>query len=89
LVQLIGTVPILGLSCSPLPIEQGAERFEGGPRLNARIQPREEAAEAARRIQPRVAVPLHWGSHIGTADDARAFAEKAPVEVRVLERASV
>jgi L-ascorbate metabolism protein UlaG (beta-lactamase superfamily) len=47
-----------------------------------------EAAEAARRIQPRVAVPMHWGSHIGTADDARAFAKKAPVEVRILERSA-
>jgi L-ascorbate metabolism protein UlaG (beta-lactamase superfamily) len=47
----------------------------------------QEAAEAARRIQPRVAIPMHWGSHIGTVEDARDFAEKATVEVRVLERA--
>ena len=46
-----------------------------------------EAAEAARRIQPRVAVPMHWGEHIGTRADAEAFAERAPVEVRILERA--
>ena len=46
-----------------------------------------EAAEAARRIQPRVAVPMHWGEHIGTVKDARAFAEKAPVEVRILAKA--
>jgi L-ascorbate metabolism protein UlaG (beta-lactamase superfamily) len=46
-----------------------------------------EAAEAARRIQPRVAVPMHWGGHIGTEEDAREFAQKAPVEVRILERA--
>ena len=44
----------------------------------------DEAAEAARRIQPRVAVPMHWGEHIGTEADARAFAERAPVEVRIL-----
>lgn len=44
-----------------------------------------EAAEAARRLQPRVAIPMHWGEHIGTAEDARLFAERAPVEVRVLE----
>jgi L-ascorbate metabolism protein UlaG (beta-lactamase superfamily) len=48
-----------------------------------------EAAEAARRIAPRVAVPMHWGGDdIGTEEDARAFAERAPVEVRVLERAA-
>jgi L-ascorbate metabolism protein UlaG (beta-lactamase superfamily) len=28
-----------------------------------------EAAEAARRIAPRVAVPMHWGEHIGTRQD--------------------
>jgi L-ascorbate metabolism protein UlaG (beta-lactamase superfamily) len=47
-----------------------------------------EAAEAARRIQPRVAVPMHWGEHIGTEDDARTFARHAPVEVRIMERAA-
>jgi L-ascorbate metabolism protein UlaG (beta-lactamase superfamily) len=47
-----------------------------------------EAAEAARRIQPRVAVPMHWGEHIGSYEDALAFAERAPVEVRILERAA-
>ena len=46
----------------------------------------QEAAEAARRIAPRVAVPMHWGEHIGSRSDAIEFAEKAPVEVRILER---
>ncbi|MEX2194549.1 MAG: MBL fold metallo-hydrolase [Thermoleophilaceae bacterium] len=45
-----------------------------------------EAVEAARRIQPRVAVPMHWGEHIGTLEDARLFAERAPVEVAIMER---
>lgn len=48
----------------------------------------QEAAEAARRIQPRVAIPMHWGEHIGTAADARAFADKAPVPVQILEKAA-
>jgi L-ascorbate metabolism protein UlaG (beta-lactamase superfamily) len=47
-----------------------------------------EAAEAARRIQPGVAVPMHWGEHIGSREDAEAFAERAPVDVRILERAA-
>jgi L-ascorbate metabolism protein UlaG (beta-lactamase superfamily) len=47
----------------------------------------EEAAEAARRIGPRVAVPMHWGEHIGTREDAETFAGRAPVEVRILEKA--
>jgi L-ascorbate metabolism protein UlaG (beta-lactamase superfamily) len=46
-----------------------------------------EAVEAARRIQPRIAVPSHWGSHLGARADAEAFAERAPVEVRILDRA--
>jgi L-ascorbate metabolism protein UlaG (beta-lactamase superfamily) len=45
----------------------------------------DEAVEAARRIQPRVAVPMNWGSHLGSRADAEAFAERAPVEVRILE----
>jgi L-ascorbate metabolism protein UlaG (beta-lactamase superfamily) len=46
----------------------------------------QEAAEAARRIQPRVAVPMHWGEHLGTEEDARVFAERAPVEVRIMAK---
>ena len=45
-----------------------------------------EAAEAARRIQPAVAVPMHWGEHIGTRADAEAFAKRLagePMEVRI------
>lgn len=45
-----------------------------------------EAAEAARRIAPRIAVPMHWGEHIGTRADAEAFAAAAPGEVRILEK---
>ena len=47
-----------------------------------------EAAEAARRIAPRIAVPMHWGDHLGTYEDARSFAERAPVEVRIMEAAA-
>ena len=46
-----------------------------------------EAAEAARRIQPAVAVPMHWGEHIGTQADAESFADLAPVPVRILDKA--
>jgi L-ascorbate metabolism protein UlaG (beta-lactamase superfamily) len=48
----------------------------------------EEAAEAARRIQPGTAVPMHWGEHIGSREDAESFAEKAPVEVRIMDPVS-
>jgi L-ascorbate metabolism protein UlaG (beta-lactamase superfamily) len=43
-----------------------------------------EAAEAARRIAPALAVPMHWGAHIGTRADAEEFARLAPGEVRVM-----
>jgi L-ascorbate metabolism protein UlaG (beta-lactamase superfamily) len=55
----------------------------------------ERAAEAIRRLQPRVAIPIHWGTlaPIGRVPDlesphefARLLSELAPnVEVRVLE----
>ena len=44
-----------------------------------------EAAEAARRIQPRLAVPMHWGQHIGSEADARRFAELTPVPTAIME----
>jgi L-ascorbate metabolism protein UlaG (beta-lactamase superfamily) len=46
-----------------------------------------EAAEAARRIQPTVAVPMHWGGHIGSEEDAQAFADAAPVDVVIMQPA--
>jgi L-ascorbate metabolism protein UlaG (beta-lactamase superfamily) len=46
-----------------------------------------EAAEAARRIDPGVAVPMHWGTTIGSREDAEAFVRAAPVEARILEPA--
>ena len=44
-----------------------------------------EAAEAARRIDPRVAVPMHWGTVIGCRADAESFVSAAPVEARILD----
>ncbi|HYZ27540.1 MAG TPA: MBL fold metallo-hydrolase [Thermoleophilaceae bacterium] len=46
-----------------------------------------EAAEAARRIQPTVAVPMHWGGHIGSEKDAQTFADAAPVDVVIMRPA--
>jgi L-ascorbate metabolism protein UlaG (beta-lactamase superfamily) len=45
-----------------------------------------EAAEAARRIDPGVAVPMHWGTVIGSESDAADFASAATVDVEILER---
>src|SRR4051795_1559545 len=45
-----------------------------------------EAAEAARRIEPGVAVPMHWGALIGSRADADRFASEAPCPVRILDQ---
>ena len=45
----------------------------------------EEAVEAARLIQPKVAIPMHVGAGIGGLEDAQRFAGKATVPVVVLE----
>ena len=35
----------------------------------------EEAAEAARIIKPTLAIPMHWGSIVGSEDDSKEFVE--------------
>lgn len=44
----------------------------------------EEAAQAANTIGPRVAVPMHYGSIVGSARDVRRFKEACQVPVEVL-----
>jgi len=44
----------------------------------------EEAAEAARHIKPRQAIPYHWGDIVGGRSDAERFAELAECEVKIL-----
>ncbi len=43
----------------------------------------EEAAEAARIVQPSVAIPVHFGAIVGSREDAERFAELVPDQVRV------
>ena len=43
-----------------------------------------EAAEASKKIGCRWAIPYHWGDIVGTAKDAKKFAEQSPCEVWVL-----
>jgi L-ascorbate metabolism protein UlaG (beta-lactamase superfamily) len=47
----------------------------------------EEAAKAADAIGPKIAVPIHWGSVVGSADDAKAFERlcKCPVKIMTPE----
>lgn len=46
----------------------------------------EEAAEAVNRMKPTVAVPIHYGSIVGTKTDAERFKNlvKAPTKVEIL-----
>jgi len=46
----------------------------------------DEAAQAARDIKPKLAIPMHYGSIVGSADDAKKFADllKGKIEVVVL-----
>lgn len=47
----------------------------------------EEAADAARRIGPRIVIPMHYGSGVvGTRADAERFAELYAGQVVILER---
>ncbi len=49
----------------------------------------EEAAEAARVIQPNIAIPIHYGSIIGTQEDAEEFkdlCENEDIKVKILKK---
>lgn len=47
----------------------------------------EEAVKAALDISPKIATPMHYGSIVGSKDDAKRFAEglKGKIEVVILE----
>jgi L-ascorbate metabolism protein UlaG (beta-lactamase superfamily) len=46
----------------------------------------EEAIEAANAIKPKVAVPMHYGSIVGTEEDAQRFKRLGSMRVEILER---
>ena len=49
----------------------------------------EEAAEAAKSIKPTLAIPMHYGSIVGTEEDAEEFkelCEENKVSVKILEK---
>jgi len=48
----------------------------------------QEAAQAANIIKPKVAIPMHWGTIVGSADDAQAFRDACQVPVEILEAES-
>ena len=49
----------------------------------------EEASEAANLIKPHIAIPMHWGSIIGSMEDAKEFkelCEEKGITVEILEK---
>jgi L-ascorbate metabolism protein UlaG (beta-lactamase superfamily) len=46
----------------------------------------EEAVEAAEKLQPKVVIPMHYGSIVGSRADAERFKELWSGEVVILER---
>ncbi|MBM3228409.1 MBL fold metallo-hydrolase [Candidatus Pacearchaeota archaeon] len=49
----------------------------------------EEAANAAALIKPTLAIPMHWGSIVGSEDDAKEFVElckEAGIHAEILEK---
>lgn len=47
-----------------------------------------EAAKIASLIEPKLAIPIHWGGVVGTRDDADLFSELTNVPVKILEPGS-
>ncbi len=69
--------------------EIGPVDFAFLPVSGTYVMTAEEAAEAVRRIRPRVVIPMHYGSIAGSVEDAQKLARLAPegVEVRLLNPA--
>ncbi len=43
----------------------------------------EEAAKAANTIKPKIAIPMHYGSIVGTKEDAKKFKELVSKDIKV------
>jgi L-ascorbate metabolism protein UlaG (beta-lactamase superfamily) len=46
----------------------------------------DEAVQAASKIKPKIAIPMHFGSIVGSLADAEKFKKNASCEVHVLEK---
>ena len=44
----------------------------------------DEAVKAALDIKPRIAIPMHYGSIVGTTEDAKKFSEKLKGKIEVI-----
>src|SRR5947199_9805469 len=45
----------------------------------------EEAAQAAKMVEPKLAIPMHYGVIVGSEQDAQKFKQLATVEVQILK----
>jgi|YelNatPaOPRAMG01_1025707.scaffolds.fasta_scaffold00270_5 L-ascorbate metabolism protein UlaG (beta-lactamase superfamily) len=45
----------------------------------------EEASKAAEAIQPKLAIPIHWGSIVGSQKDAEKFRDLCQCKVEILQ----
>ncbi len=45
----------------------------------------EEAAQAAKMVEPKLAIPMHYGVIVGTEKDAQKFKQLTTVEVQILK----
>jgi len=45
-----------------------------------------EAAKLVNAIKPKIAVPMHWGSIVGSMADAEKFKELCETPVEILEK---
>ena len=43
-----------------------------------------EAAEAAKHIEPKQAIPYHWGDIVGSRSNAEQFANTAQCDSKIL-----
>ena len=46
----------------------------------------DEAAEAVDYIKPKIAIPMHYGSIVGSLTDANMFEEMADCEVKIISQ---
>ena len=46
----------------------------------------EEAAEAAATINPKIAIPMHYGAIVGNKGDGETFQKLVKCEVRILDK---
>lgn len=44
----------------------------------------EEALQAEDRIKPKIVIPMHWGTIVGSKEDAEKYKKKSKVQVEIL-----